>query len=71
MFDGINHGNSLKVRGQVMFTRILLPGNSKSKNEWAASSKFGIYRLCEQWVKKNLHTESQIPGPSEWLGMRS
>ena len=33
MFDGIYHGNSLKVRGQVMFTRILLSGNSKSKNE--------------------------------------
>ena len=24
-----------------------------------------------QWVKRNLQTESQIPGPSEWLGMRS
>ena len=23
------------------------------------------------WVKRNLQTESQIPGPSEWLGMRS
>ena len=35
------------------------------------SSKFGTYRLCEQWVERNLQTESQIPGPSEWLGMRS
>ena len=25
----------------------------------------------KQWVKQNLQTESQIPGPSEWLGMRS
>ena len=25
----------------------------------------------KQWVKRNLQTESQIPGPSEWLGMRS
>ena len=25
----------------------------------------------EQWVKRNLQTESQIPGPSECLGMRS
>ena len=24
----------------------------------------------KQWVKRNLQTESQIPGPSEWLGMR-
>ena len=28
-------------------------------------------RLHKQWVKRNLQTESQIPGPSEWLGMRS
>ena len=28
-------------------------------------------RLYKQWVKRNLQTESQIPGPSEWLGMRS
>ena len=25
----------------------------------------------KQWVKRNLQTESQIRGPSEWLGMRS
>ena len=25
----------------------------------------------KQWVKRNFQTESQIPGPSEWLGMRS
>ena len=28
-------------------------------------------RSYKQWVKRNLHTESQVPGPSEWLGMRS
>ena len=28
-------------------------------------------RSYEQWVKRNLQIESQIPGPSEWLGMRS
>ena len=28
-------------------------------------------RSYKQWVKGNLQTESQIPGPSEWLGMRS
>ena len=26
-------------------------------------------RSYKQWVKRNLQTESQIPGPSEWLGM--
>ena len=25
----------------------------------------------KQWIKRNLQTESHIPGPSEWLGMRS
>ena len=28
-------------------------------------------RSYKQWVKRNLQTESQIPGPSEWLGMPS
>ena len=28
-------------------------------------------RSYKQWVKRNLQTESQSPGPSEWLGMRS
>ena len=28
-------------------------------------------RSYKQWVKRNLQTECQIPGPSEWLGMRS
>ena len=27
-------------------------------------------RSYKQWVKRYLQTESQIPGPSEWLGMR-
>ena len=28
-------------------------------------------RSYKQWAKRNLQTESQIPGPCEWLGMRS
>ena len=28
-------------------------------------------RSYKQWIKRNLQTESQIPGLSEWLGMRS
>ena len=28
-------------------------------------------RSYKQWVKRNLQTESQIHGPSEWLGMHS
>ena len=30
-----------------------------------------VARSYKQWVKRNLQTESQIPSPSEWLGMRS
>ena len=28
-------------------------------------------RSYKQWVKRNLQTENQVPGPSEYLGMRS
>ena len=28
-------------------------------------------RSYKQWIKRNLQRESQIPSPSEWLGMRS
>ena len=28
-------------------------------------------RSYKQWVKRNLQTENQISGPSEWLDMRS
>ena len=28
-------------------------------------------RSYKQWIKRNLQTETQIPGPSEWLDMRS
>ena len=63
------------------------PKYSWTSIKWTAISEFGLYRLCEQrrfrracasaarsykqWVKRNLQSESQIPGPSEWLGMRS
>ena len=33
----------------------------------ARTSAAHSYKQC---VKRNLQTESQIPGPSEWLGMR-
>ena len=28
-------------------------------------------RSYKQWIKRNFQTENQIPGPSEWLDMRS
>ena len=41
------------------------PAHSRSLARTFAS------RSYKQWVKGNLQTESQIPGLSEWLGMRS
>ena len=37
----------------------------------AVSPELSAARSYKQWIKRNLQTESQIPGPSEWLGMRS
>ena len=63
-----------------LFFRYLNNNKNIGNENWAASSEFGTYRLCEkrrfrcsykQWIERNLQTESQIPGPSEWLGMRS
>ena len=41
------------------------PAHSRSLARTSAA------RSYKQWVKRNLQTESQIPGPSEWLGMSS
>ena len=43
---------------------------------WTASSELVLIRTSaarsyKQWVKRNLQTERQIPGPSEWLDMRN
>ena len=61
MFEGTKQSSFNPVECFVQYTNMV----------WTASSEFGTYRLCEQWVERNLQTESQIPGPSEWLGMRS
>ena len=36
-----------------------------------ALARTSAARSYKQWVKRNLQTESQIPSPFEWLGMRS
>ena len=41
------------------------PAHSRSLARTSAA------RSYKQWVKRNLQSESQIPSPSEWLGMRS
>ena len=34
-------------------------------------ARISAARSYKQWVKRNPQTERQIPGPSEWLGIRS
>ena len=49
-------------------------GSSEGSGEPAhprSLTRTSTARSYKQWVKRNLQTESQIPGPSEWLGMRS
>ena len=36
-----------------------------------ALARTSAARSYKQWVKRNRQTENQIPGHSEWLGMRS
>ena len=48
--------------------------NSESSGEPAhprSLARTFAARWYKQWIKRNLQTESQIPGPSEWMGMRS
>ena len=46
-------------------------GAAKVQASLRSLARTSAARLYKQWVKRNLQTESQIPGPSEWLGMRS
>ena len=41
------------------------PGHPRSLARTSAA------RSYKHWVKRNIQTKSQIPSPSEWLGMRS
>ena len=48
--------------------------NSKGSGEPAhprSLARTSAARSYKHWVKRNLQTESQIPSPSEWLGMHS
>ena len=45
-------------------------GSGEPAHPRSLARTFGA-RSYKQWVKRNLQIESQIPGTSEWLGMRS
>ena len=61
---GLHHANLV----------LIAYGSSKSSGEPThprSLARTSAARSYQQWIKRNLQTESQIPGPSEWLGMRS
>ena len=61
---------------QVNLILIQVIAYASSEGSGEPAHLCSLARTCaacshKQWVKRNLHTESQIPSPSEWLGMRS
>ena len=64
-----------KIYGPRQANLVLIAyANSKGSGETAhlrSLARTSAARSYKQRVKKNLQTETQIPGPSEWLGMRS
>ena len=67
--------NCLNIIGQRQANLVLIAyASSEGSGEPAhprSLARTSAARSYRQWVKRNLQTESQISGPSEWLGMRS
>ena len=58
--------------GRIKQIWFLLPmGAMKIQASLRSLARTSTAHSYKQWVQRNLQTESQIPGPSEWLGMRS
>ena len=74
-FLGTHHPDSLISIGPRQANLVLIAyASSEGSGEPAhlrSLTRTSAARSYKQWVKRNLQTESQIPGPSEWLGMRS
>ena len=63
---------SSKGSGEPAHPRSLASGEGSGEPAHPRSlARTFAARSYKQWVKRNLQTESQIPGPSEWLCMRS
>ena len=73
--DSNNATNLDTITGPRQANLVLIAyGSSEGSDEPAhprSLARTFAARWYKQWVKRNLQTESQIPGPSEWLGMRS
>ena len=62
--------NGPRQANLVLITYASSEGSGEPAHPRSLARTFAA-RSYKQWVKKNLQTESQIPGSSEWLGMRS
>ena len=67
--------NNITINGPSQANLVLIAyASSEGSGEPAhprSPARTFAARSYKQWVKSNLQKESQIPGPSEWLGMRS
>ena len=52
-------------------TNLVLIAYASSEGSGERLARTSAARSYKQWVKRNLQTESQIPGLSGWWGMRS
>ena len=66
----VNFINGLHQANLVLIAYASSEGSGESAHPRSLARTFTA-RSYKQRVKRNLQTESQIPGPSEWLGMRS
>ena len=54
----------------VLITYASSEGSGEPAHRRSLARTFAA-RSYKQWVQRNLQTENQIPGPSEWLDMHS
>ena len=66
-WDGSNGSHQANL---VLITYASREGSGEPAHPGRLARTFAAH-LYRQWVKRNLQTESQIPVPSEWLGMHS
>ena len=74
-FEFTSKGLSLTIFGPRQANLVLIAyASSEGSGEPAhprSLARTSAARSYTQWIKRDLETQSQIPGPAEWLGMRS
>ena len=69
-FSFFQESFGLRQANLVLIAYVSSEGSGEPAHPRSLARTFAA-RSYKQGVKRNLQTESQIPGPSEWLGMRS